>query len=161
MLSNWVYIFGLSSDPVWSWKYTCNTKGVTTNVHKFPLLSWGFFMPILPSVKANLHELIQCCLEFLTIGVSFLYHETFPKRPFGRQITDLSNSVINVKIPFLGVGALLVDDSHGLGNLTDTLQHIVIYRLFCPATHILLNAHVFCCPFAESNTGVLSPVAEL
>jgi hypothetical protein len=29
MSSDWVSIFGLSSYPVWSWKYTCHTNGVT------------------------------------------------------------------------------------------------------------------------------------
>ena len=33
MISDWVSIFGLSSDTEWSRKYTCNNKGVTT--------SWG------------------------------------------------------------------------------------------------------------------------
>jgi len=29
MISDWVSIFGLSSDPEWSRKYACNTNGIT------------------------------------------------------------------------------------------------------------------------------------
>jgi len=34
---------------------------IHTNIHQFPLLCHGFFDPILPSAKANLHKLIHCC----------------------------------------------------------------------------------------------------
>jgi len=130
-------------------------------MHGFPLLSRGFFERIIPSANANLHELVQCCLEFLTIVVSLVCHVPFPKRPFTLQFTDSSNATIDKEIPLLGAGALLVDDAHGLGNLPDALPHFIIHPLCCQATLILPNPHGFCCPLADSNTGVLSPDTDL
>jgi len=130
-------------------------------VHEFPLLSLGLFEPILPSVKANLRELVQCCLEFLTIEVSLVCHVPFSKRPFGLQFTDSSNATIGEEIPLLGAGALSVDDAHGLGNLPDALPHFIIYPLCCQAILILPNPHGFCCPLADSNTSVLGPDVDL
>jgi len=116
---------------------------------------------MLPSAKANLCKLVQCCLYFLTIEVSVVCHATYSKRTFRRKITDLSNPTINFQIPLLGAGPLFVDDAHGLGNLPDALPHFMIYLLCCQATLILPNPHGFCCPLADSITGVLSPDGDL
>jgi hypothetical protein len=134
---------------------------IQTNVHKFPPLSWGFFEPNLPSAKAYLHELVQWCLEFLTIEVSLVCHVPFPKWPFALQFPDSSNAMINYEITLLGAGALVVDDAHGLGNLPDVLPHFIIHLLCCQATLILPNPHGFCCPLADSNTGVLGLDVDL
>jgi len=121
--------------------------GIHTNVHEFLPVSRGCFQPILPSAKANLRELIQCCLEFLTIEESLACHVPFPKRHFRHQMTDLRNATIDWEILSLVAGTLLVDDSHGLGNLPDALPHFVFYPLCCQATLLLPNPHGFCCPF--------------
>jgi len=55
---------------------------IHTNVHEFPLLSWGFFEPIPPSAKANMYEIDQSCLEFLSIEVSLVCPVPFEKVPF-------------------------------------------------------------------------------
>ena len=134
---------------------------IHTNMHEFSLLSRGFFALNLPSAKANLCELVQCCLEFLTIEVSLVCHVLFPKQLFRCQICDSSNATIDWEIPSLGAGSLLVDDAHGRGNLPDALPHLIIYLLCCQATLILTNPHGFCCPLADSNTGVLGPDTDL
>ena len=69
--------------------------------------------------------------------------------------------MIDYEIPLLGAGALLVDDGHALGNLPDTLPDFIIYPLYCHATLILPNPGGFCCPLADSNTGVLGRDADL
>jgi hypothetical protein len=66
---------------------------IYTNMHEFPLLNWGYFEPILPSLQANHRELVQCCLEFLTIQVGLLSDAPFPKQPSGLRITHSSNSM--------------------------------------------------------------------
>jgi len=142
-------------------KRSIGANEIHTMVHKWLILNRGFFEPTLSLVKANLHELVQCCLEFLTMKVSLVCHVPFPKRPSRLQITDSSNATINWKIPSLRAGASLVDDAHGLGNLPDAHPHCIIYPLCCQATIILPNAHGFCCPLADCNTGILSPDGDL
>ena len=134
---------------------------IHTNVHECPLLSRVFFEPNLPSVKANLRELVQCCLDFLTIEVGLVCHVPFSKGPFGLQFTNSSNAMIDWEIPLLAAGALLVDEAHGLGNLPDALPHFIIHPLCCQATLILPNPHGICWPMADSNTGVLGPDVDL
>jgi len=97
-------------------------------MHKFRLLIWGFFKPILLFAKDNLHELAQCCLEILTIEVSLVCHVPFQSRIFRCQITDSSNTTIDLEIPLLEAGTVNVDDGHGLGNLPDTLPHLLSVR---------------------------------
>jgi len=65
------------------------------NVHEFLHLSWGFVAPSLPSVIANLREVVQCCPEFQIIEDSIVCHVMFPKWPVRHQITDSSNPMID------------------------------------------------------------------
>jgi hypothetical protein len=41
------------------------------------------------------------------------------------------------------------------------LPHFIIHLLCCQATLILPNPHGFCCPLADSNTGVLGLDVDL
>jgi len=50
------------------------------NLHQIPILRPGCFETILPSAKANLREVVQCCLEFLTMEVSHVWYEPVPER---------------------------------------------------------------------------------
>jgi len=123
------------------WKHKGNE--FCSNVHKFLLVSWGFFKRIISLVKANIRKFGQCCLEVLTIQVSHVCIVPFSKRPFTLQITDLSNTTIDYKISLLRAGALLVDDAHGLGNFRESLLHFIIHPLCCQATLIMANPHGF------------------
>jgi len=67
---------------------------IHSNVQEFPLLSRHLVDPILQSATAILCELVLRGLESLTIEDSVLCHLPFPKLPFRRQITDLSNATI-------------------------------------------------------------------
>jgi hypothetical protein len=115
-------------------------------VHEFHLLGRSSFKPILPSAKANLCELVQFCLEFLTINVSLVCHELFPKRQSRLQMTDSCNATIDQAIPLLWASSFIVDDAHGLVNVPDVLPHFIIYPLCCQATFILPNPHGLRCP---------------
>jgi hypothetical protein len=64
-------------------------------MQQFPLLSQGFFEPILPLAKAYLGGLIQYCPELPNIEVSLVYQVPFSKRYFRFQITDWSNATID------------------------------------------------------------------
>jgi len=125
------------------------------------LCSPGFFKPIHPSLKANLCELVQCCLEFLINEGSLACHVPFPKGPFICQITNSSYATIYLGIPLLRAGAWLVDDGQRWGNLPDALPHSIIYQFCCQAILILPNPHVGCSVLADSNTGILSPNVDL
>jgi len=67
---------------------------IHTNMHKVALCRRDFGEPIIPSAKANLCEVIQCRLEFLTNKVSVVWHVLFPERTVGLQITDSSTTTI-------------------------------------------------------------------
>jgi len=75
---------------------------IHTNVDQFTLLNRGFVAPIPPWAKANLDELIKCCLEFLNIKNCPFRHVLFAKRPL--NATSL-----------IGVMHRLIKRSHCLG----------------------------------------------
>ena len=68
---------------------------IHTNLQQFPLRSRDFFDPIHPLAKANLQDLVQCFLEFLTMEISLACHVPLPKRPFRLQFTDWSDATID------------------------------------------------------------------
>jgi len=66
-----------------------------THMNKVPLLSRGFLELSFPSAKVNLRKLLQCSLDFLTIGVSLVCHVPSQKWSFQLQITDSSKAMID------------------------------------------------------------------
>jgi len=84
-----------------------NNRGneLHTNVDKCGIISCGFVDCILPTVKANFFKHVQGWVESLTIKDCLVSHEPFPKQPFRRQSTDVSNATIDWQISFLGAGA--------------------------------------------------------
>jgi hypothetical protein len=52
------------------------------NEDKFPLVSWRFICSIILSANDNLHKLVKCCLQFLTIKNSLVCHVPIPKETF-------------------------------------------------------------------------------
>ena len=133
---------------------------IPTNVDQFPGQRRGYFEPILPLAKAILHQLVHCCVEFLTIKVTVVSHVLFPKRPFECQITDSINATIDQGISLLRANALLFDVAQGLANLPEALPHFIIYPLCCQATLIMPSPHGVGWPLADPNTGVLGPDAN-
>jgi hypothetical protein len=121
----------------------------------------GFFEPILHVAKANLSELVWCCLEFLTIEVSLIWHVAFSDQRFKFQSTDSHNATIDLDIPLLRAPTLLVADSHGLGNIPDLLPHFMFCPLCCQSTLNLANPHGFCCLLADYSTSFLGPDEDL
>jgi len=81
-------------------KHWCDE--IHTNMHEVHFLSRGLVELILPWVKANLRELVQCCLDFVTLEVSLGCHEPFSTRPVWPQITDSGNTTFDFGIPLLG-----------------------------------------------------------
>jgi hypothetical protein len=66
-----------------------------THMNKFSLLIAGFINPILPFIMANLRNLVQYYIEFVTIKVSLFCHVPFAKQPFRHQITVSNNTIVD------------------------------------------------------------------
>lgn len=67
---------------------------IHTNVYKPPPLGRGYVDTIVPSVKAKLRTLVQCCLEFLTMEVSVIWGGLVWKRLVRCQNPDVRNPMI-------------------------------------------------------------------
>jgi len=68
---------------------------IYTHMKQFSLLSADFIDSILPFIKVNLGNLVQCYIEFVTIEVSLFCHVPFPKQPFRHQITYSNNTIVD------------------------------------------------------------------
>jgi len=82
--------------------------------------------------------------QAFSIDVTLVCLVPFGKQPVRGQITDLINPMIDQVIALVVAGTLLVDQALGLGNVPDTLPHLIIRLLRCQGALILPNPHGFC-----------------
>jgi hypothetical protein len=113
------------------------------------------------SAHADICELVQCCLAYLTIEVSRVCCVQYPQRSFRRHISNRHNATFDQEIPLLGASVLVVAESYRLGNSPDMLPNLFIFLLRCQVTVSLPSPHGFCCPMENSNTGVHGSDSDL